>query len=66
MSLLFQQRWVEQAMRYVQVHGVITNGIYRQLTGVSEATARRDLEAFVERGALRISGKTRGRQYHLP
>jgi len=56
---------MQLAMQYVQEHGVITNTVYRELTGVSEATARRDLEALVERGALRGMGKTRGRQYRL-
>jgi hypothetical protein len=39
-----------QALSYVQEHGVITNGIYRQLTGVTDRTAHRDLERLVERG----------------
>jgi predicted HTH transcriptional regulator len=64
--LLAQEQRMQQAMRFVQEHGVITNTAYRELTGVSEATARRDLEALVERGALRGMGKTRGRQYRLP
>jgi ATP-dependent DNA helicase RecG len=63
--LLEQERRMQLAMQYVQEHGVITNTFYRELTGVSEATARRDLEALVERGALRGMGKTRGRQYRL-
>jgi ATP-dependent DNA helicase RecG len=64
--LLEQERRVKQAMQYLQTHGTITNGIYRQLTDVSEATARRDLEELVGKGVLRASGKTRGRQYRLP
>ena len=64
--LLEQERRMQQAMQYVREQGVITNTMYRQLTSVSEATARRDLEALVERGALRGTGKTRGRQYRLP
>ena len=64
--LLEQERRMQQAMQYVREHGVITNAVYRKLTSVSEATARRDLEALVERGALRGPGKTRGRQYRLP
>jgi ATP-dependent DNA helicase RecG len=63
--LLEQEQRMQLAMQYVQEHGVITNTFYRELTGVSEATARRDLEALVERGALRGMGKTRGRQYRL-
>jgi ATP-dependent DNA helicase RecG len=64
--LLEQEQRMQQAMQYVRGHGAITNTVYRELTGVSEATARRDLEALVERGALRGKGKTRGRQYRLP
>jgi len=64
--LLKQEQRMQQAMQYVRGHGAITNTVYRELTGVSEATARRDLEALVERGALRGTGKTRGRQYRLP
>lgn len=64
--LLEQERRMQQAMQYVRERGVITNTVYRELTSVSEATARRDLEALVERGALRGTGKTRGRQYRLP
>ena len=64
--LLEQERRMQQAMQYVREQGVITNTMYRELTSVSEATARRDLEALVERGALRGTGKTRGRQYRLP
>jgi predicted HTH transcriptional regulator len=61
-----QEQRLQQAMRYVREHGMITNTVYRELFGVSEATARRDLEALVQRGALRGTGKTRGRQYRLP
>ena len=64
--VLEQEQRMQQAMCYIREHGVITNTMYRELTGVSEATARRDLEALVERGALRGTGKTRGRQYRLP
>lgn len=64
--LLEQEQRMQQAMQYVREHGTITNTLYRDLTGISEATARRDLEALVERGTLRGIGKTRGRQYRLP
>lgn len=64
--LLEQEQRMQQAMQYVGEHGLITNTVYRELTGVSEATARRDLEVLIERGALRGIGKTRGRQYRLP
>jgi predicted HTH transcriptional regulator len=61
-----QEERFHQAIQYVQEHGSITNGIYRQLTGASAMTALRDLEQLVEQGALRIVGKTRGRHYRLP
>ncbi|HLW03546.1 MAG TPA: helix-turn-helix domain-containing protein [Ktedonobacterales bacterium] len=52
-------------LRYVHEHGSITNQQYRELTGVSDRTALRDLEALVMRGALRTLGKRRGRRYIL-
>jgi predicted HTH transcriptional regulator len=61
-----QEARFQQAIRYIQENGSITNGQYRELTGASETTALRDLELLVERGALRIVGKTRGRHYRLP
>jgi predicted HTH transcriptional regulator len=64
--LLEQEQRLQQAMHYVREHGVITNTVYRELLDVSEATARRDLETLVQRGALQRTGKTRGRQYRLP
>jgi ATP-dependent DNA helicase RecG len=54
------------AMRYVQEHGSITNREYRELTGVSEQTANRDLEALVELGGLLRVGEKRGRRYKRP
>lgn len=54
------------AMRYVQEHGSITNRDYRELTGVSEQTANRDLEALVVQGGLTRVGEKRGRRYRLP
>ncbi len=63
---LEQEQRMQQAMQYVREHGMITNTLYRDLTGISEATARRDLETLVERGTLRGTGKTRGKQYRLP
>ncbi len=55
----------ELALRYVHQHGSITNRQYRALSGTSENTALRDLEALVERGALRAIGEKRGRRYVL-
>jgi len=55
-----------KAVGYVNDHGFITNKIYRNLTGVSERTARRDLEVLEERGRLKALGKRRARRYVLP
>ncbi len=54
-----------QALSYVQEHGFITNGIYRQLTDVTDRTAHRDLERLVERGRLKSSGQRAARRYVL-
>jgi ATP-dependent DNA helicase RecG len=54
------------AMRYVQEHGSITNREYRELTGISEQTANRDLEGLVEQRDLIRVGQKRGRRYRLP
>ncbi len=39
----------------------VLNREYRDLTGVSEQTAMRDLEMLVEQGTLKKVGKTRSR-----
>ena len=54
-----------QALQYVQKHGFITNGIYRQLTSVTDRTAHRDLEKLVERGRLKGTGQRAARRYVL-
>ena len=54
------------ALHYVHEHGSITNRQYRAMTGVSENTALRDLDALVDKGSLRAIGKRRARQYRLP
>lgn len=54
-----------KALEYVQKHGFITNSIYRQLTGVSDRTAHRDLETLIERGRLKGSGQRAARRYVL-
>jgi ATP-dependent DNA helicase RecG len=56
----------ELAMRYVHEHGSITNREYRELTGVSDRSALRDLEILVGRGVLQAVGKRRGRYYEIP
>lgn len=43
----------------------ITNDIYQELTGVSDATATRDLDKLEELGLLIQRGRTRG-VYYLP
>lgn len=60
---LTQSVRLELGLQYVHQHGAITNKQYRELTGVAETTAMRDLETLVERGALRAIGKRRGRHY---
>ena len=71
-EIVVQDRRVEQveqrliqALKYVQEHGFITNGIYRQLTGVTDRTAHRDLEKLVELGRLKASGQRAARRYVL-
>ncbi|MCX7993352.1 MAG: helix-turn-helix domain-containing protein [Fimbriimonadales bacterium] len=55
-----------KAVEYVKAHGSITNSQYQSLTGVSKATATRDLEQLVERGLLVKIGITgRGTAYRL-
>ena len=57
-------RW-EAALHFVQTHGSITNKEYRELTGVGETTAIRDLDNLVKQGSLRAMGKGRSRHYLL-
>ena len=64
-AALNQSERQELALRYVHQHGSITNRQYRALSSTSENTALRDLEALVERGALRAIGEKRGRRYVL-
>ena len=60
---LIKLRRQETGLAYISEHGSITNKEYRTLTGASENTALRDLEALVEQGTLRMIGKGRGRRY---
>ncbi|OLD64042.1 MAG: hypothetical protein AUF65_00545 [Chloroflexi bacterium 13_1_20CM_50_12] len=53
------------ALRHIQEHTTITSREYGELAGISESTALRDLEAWVERGVLKRIGKRRGRRYEL-
>ncbi|MBO0793648.1 MAG: DeoR family transcriptional regulator, partial [Ktedonobacteraceae bacterium] len=54
-----QEERLIKAVQYVNEHGFITNALYRELTGVSDRTAHRDLETLVERGRLRGIGQKR-------
>jgi ATP-dependent DNA helicase RecG len=60
-----RERRLTTAVEYVQKYGFITNSIYRQLTGVSDRTAHRDLETLIERGRLKGTGQRAARRYVL-
>lgn len=51
------------AMDFVRQNGSISHKQYRELTGVAETTAIRDLEALVENGSLRKIGSGPKRRY---
>lgn len=46
------------ALDYLQGHGEITNDIYEEMTGISNAQAERDLDALEKEGVLVQVGKT--------
>jgi predicted HTH transcriptional regulator len=54
---------LKKAIEYI--HGSITNKVYRELTGISDRTAHRDLELLLERGRLRGIGQRAARRYVL-
>jgi predicted HTH transcriptional regulator len=56
---------LRKAIEYVHEHGSITNKVYRELTGISDRTAHRDLELLLERGRLRGVGQRAARRYVL-
>jgi len=60
-----RERRLTRAVEYVQKYGFITNSIYRQLTGISDRTAHRDLETLIERGRLKGTGQRAARRYVL-
>jgi len=60
-----RERRLTEALDYVHQYGFITNSIYRQLTGVSDRTAHRDLETLVERARLKGTGQRSARRYVL-
>ena len=75
------QRWMDDSRRNIQELGFpprchdgiafalqtgrITRSDYMDITGVSPATATRDLAALVEGGLLLMEGKTRTRAYRI-
>lgn len=54
-----------QAIAYVQVHGQISNRVYRELTQVGNKAAATDLQELVERGLLLQAGKGPATIYRL-
>lgn len=59
---------MEKAIHYFEKNKKktkITNDIYQELTGISDATATRDLDKLEELGFLEQRGKSRG-TYYLP
>ena len=52
------------ALAFAYRAGQITRADYMEITGVSPATASRDLAVLVEAGVLIPKGKTRSRIYH--
>jgi Fic family protein len=60
-----RERKLTMALEYVHTHGFISNSIYRQLTGVSDRTAHRDLETLVERGRQKAKAQRATRRYLL-
>lgn len=60
-----QESRLTDAVAYVREHGFITNKLFRELTGVSDRTAHRDLETLVERGRLKAVGQRAARRYVL-
>ncbi len=61
-----KEQRLEKAILYVQEHGFITNSLYRDITGVTDKRAFRDLGLLIERGSLKRVGSKRGRRYELP
>ena len=52
-----------QALDYVRKHSRITNKVYRELFGVSNVTAKRELQDLTVRKILHMKGKGRGTFY---
>jgi ATP-dependent DNA helicase RecG len=54
-----------QLMDYVREHGRITNRAYRELSGISDEAARREIVVLLDRGLLEPVGKGRSTAYVL-
>ena len=52
-------------MNYVKEKGRITNREYRQLTGLSDEGARKDLVGIIEKKVFKIKGKGRSISYTM-
>lgn len=55
----------KRAVAYAREHGKITNREYRQLTGISDEAARRDLAMMLEQEIIQVFGKGRSTAYTL-
>ncbi|WP_178377738.1 hypothetical protein [Methanoculleus chikugoensis] len=53
------------AVERIKVEGSITRSAYQSLTGVSEATALRDLKALVDRGILEQVGTSKKKTQYV-
>ena len=52
-----------KGLKYAFMEGFINNQIYREISGVSDETSRRELSQLVEKGLLKIKGKGRSTKY---
>lgn len=54
-----------QLIAYVREHGKITNRAYRELTGLSDEAARKEIAGLLDLGILEQVGKGRSTAYVL-
>lgn len=54
-----------QLIAYVREHGRITNRAYRELTGLSDEAARKEIAGLLDLGILEQVGKGRSTAYVL-
>lgn len=55
-----------QAVLYIKDRGSITDREFRELTGLSDEAARKDLVELTKRGLLRVEEEGRSTRYVLP